>query len=198
MVGKREEKRAALLAALIEAATGRIEKSGVDGLRARDIAKDAGCALGSLYTAFNDIDELVLNVNARTLNALGNKLEEAVKKAKSPSTRLLALARAYLNFAKIHPNMWAALFEHRMPEDAPIPDWYLDKQKVLFEHITKPLADLRPDIKAREAAIQARVLFTAVHGIVSINVQHRFIKVPHEELEKELDRFVKTYIRGIT
>ena len=198
MVGKREEKRAALLKALIDAAAGVMKQSGLGGVRARDIAKDAGCALGSLYTVFDDIDELILNVNARTLDDLGAKLEMAVKKAKSPSTRLLALAKTYLSFARNNPNMWAALFDHRMPPDSPIPDWYLDKQKVLFEHVTKPLSDIRPDINARQAGIQARVIFTAVHGIVAINVQHRFLKLPDKELDVELERFIKTHINGMS
>ena len=197
MVGKREAKRTALKNALIEAAQNRIDKSGIHSLRARDIAQDAGCALGSLYTAFQDIDDLVLNVNAQTLRALGEQLASAVKSANTPSARLLALAKAYLAFAKNEHNMWSAVFEHALPEGTPIPNWYMNEQKVLFEHITQPLAELCPTLNDREAAIQARVLFTAVHGIVVINLQHRFTRIPHAELDKELQRFVETYIKGL-
>ncbi|TIW14977.1 MAG: hypothetical protein E5V70_05110 [Mesorhizobium sp.] len=40
-------------------------------MRARDITADAGCALGALYTAFADLDKLILHVNSATLARLG-------------------------------------------------------------------------------------------------------------------------------
>ena len=58
-MGKREVKKAELRERLIQAARSRIRENGLSGLRARDITADAGCALGALYTAFEDIDTLV-------------------------------------------------------------------------------------------------------------------------------------------
>jgi len=49
----------------------RLRNSDYRNYGARDIANDAKCALGSLYTAFHDIDELILHVNSMTLTALG-------------------------------------------------------------------------------------------------------------------------------
>ena len=88
MPGKREEKRDDLRERLVAAATARIARSGLAGLRARDVTSDAGCALGALYTAFEDLDGLIYAVTARTLAALEHALREAVA-AESASGRQL-------------------------------------------------------------------------------------------------------------
>ena len=64
---KAEARRAALRAGLVAAAERRIAADGLGGLRARDLAAEAGCALGAIYTVFPDLDALILEVNLRTL-----------------------------------------------------------------------------------------------------------------------------------
>ena len=91
MTGKREAKKEALRQAIINSARQRIADSGLDELRARDIAKDAGCAVGSLYTVFSDVDDVILHVNSGTLTKLGSVMEAATKIADSPEDVLVAL-----------------------------------------------------------------------------------------------------------
>jgi len=57
MAGKVEARRAALRDALIHHAEIRIERDGLKNLRARDLAKDAGCALGAIYNVFGDLND---------------------------------------------------------------------------------------------------------------------------------------------
>ena len=59
MSGKREANREQLHDKLLNAATLRVEGGGLKDLNARTLTSDAGCALGSLYTAFSDIDKLL-------------------------------------------------------------------------------------------------------------------------------------------
>ena len=64
--GRRDQMRERVL----EAAEAVISTKGLAGLKARDIAARAGCALGAIYTVFEDLDELILGVNQRTLARL--------------------------------------------------------------------------------------------------------------------------------
>jgi len=198
MTGKREMKRQALTDALIDAAISRIASGGLQGLRARDLAEDAKCALGSLYTVFRDLDELILRVNSMTLGMLSQALEEITADAKSPAAELVRLASGYLAFAVQHKNLWEALFEHKMPEGVEVPQWHLQEHSVLFKHIAKPLGQILPDIDDEELGLQAKTMFAAVHGIVSISLQGRFIAVPLEALDKHLRQFVETHVKGLT
>jgi AcrR family transcriptional regulator len=196
MAGKRETKREDLRARLLTAATARIEKAGVKGLRARDVTADAGCALGALYTAFHDLDELVIHINSRTLSKLGEALADASHAIGDPGDKLKCLAIAYVAFARENRNLWAALFDHRFPPTASVPQWHMAEQDALVRLIAAPLADLRPGLGEGELAVWSRTFFAAVHGIVSISLEDRFIGIPSGNLETELRRFVDILVAG--
>ncbi len=193
---KREIKKQKLKEKLLQAARNRIQNNGLMELRARDITSDAGCALGGLYTAYDDIDNLVLHVNSITLNALGSELKQKAEGEKDPVQRLIQLARGYLKFACDNHNLWSALFHHRMPEGVLVPKWHLAEHAVLFEEIAMPLAQLNPKLGQEELTTLSRSMFTAVHGIVSISLQDRFIAVPRQELDTQLTQFVEFLIKG--
>ena len=193
---KRELKKQELKENLLQSARKQIQNNGLANLRARDITSDAGCALGGLYTAYDDIDNLVLYVNSITLNALGNELKHIGKQQKDPVKRLIELARGYLKFACDNHNLWSALFDHRMPEGVLVPEWHLMEHAVLFEQIAMPLAQLNPDMEETKLITLSRSMFAAVHGIVSISLQDRFIAVPRKELDTQLTQFVEFLIKG--
>ena len=73
-----------------------IEEEGLSSVQARRIAVEAGCAVGSIYNVFEDLDELIIELNRRTLDELEAKLQATHDQPKQATThgRLLALARA--------------------------------------------------------------------------------------------------------
>ena len=195
MMSKTEERRAALRLRLIESAERRIAADGLGALRARDLADDAGCALGAIYNAFDDMDELILRVNARTLARLGAAALGAG--LGPPRERLKRLALAYADFAIRETKLWSALFEHRMAADRDTPDWYRNENAVLIQQIAEPVAALRPSLDGHELLIRARTLFSAVHGVVAISIEERFVGVAPADLRAELSRFVDVLVAGI-
>jgi AcrR family transcriptional regulator len=197
MTAKQKARRENLKERLIEAAEARIRTSGLQGLRARDITADAGCALGALYNAFADLDDLILHVNSMTLARLGSALDEEAARAIEPRAKLKALAGAYLSFARDNRALWAALFEHRMQAGAEAPEWYLAEQAVLMQALVVPLAVLQPELDGPALLVRARTLFSAVHGIVAISLDNRFIGLAPADLEGEVLGFVDVLVTGI-
>lgn len=196
MAGRREMKREDLKARLIEAARRRIAETGLANLRAREVTQDAGCALGGLYTAFRDLDELVLHVNSETLGLLERELVGELAGAADPAAQLRILAHGYLKFALSNRNLWSALFEHRLPDGVEAPAWHLDKHMFLIQFIARPLAALNPAMDDEDLRIRALTLFSAVHGIISISLEGRFVGIPQGRLESELDDFVALLAAG--
>jgi AcrR family transcriptional regulator len=190
------DRRADLRSRLVAAATERIRDGGLAGLRARDVTSDAGCALGALYTAFSDLDDLIVHVNAATLARLRETLDREVRRAADPRARLVALAMAYLSFARREQALWTALFEHRLPEGVPVPDWLLAELAALFEQIAEPLAALQPKLTAGELATRSRTLFSAVHGIVSMGLGEWSVG-PGAAVDRELEVFVEAMVTGL-
>lgn len=189
-MGRREEKREDLKARLLEAARDRIERHGVANLRARDVTQDAGCALGGLYSAYADLNDVIIHVNSTTLKALEQSLAVAEVKDRSPTDRLRNLGQGYLKFAMANRNLWKALFEHALPADTPSPQWHLDEHLFLLNIIAEPLKELQPEMSEEDRAVRARTLFGAVHGIISITLEARFVGLPPERLERELDEII--------
>ena len=189
------DRKADLRTRLIAAAEAEIAEKGLLGLKARDVTQRAGCALGAIYNAVADLDELVMRVNSRTLERLGVALAPA-SSAGSPEAVTLALADAYAVFALENRRLWSALFEHRLPEGVEMPDWHRQEHEVLIARIVQPLRQLRPDLPEEEIRLRVRTLFGAVHGVVHLALQGRLVGVPEPQLRQEVAALVGALVVG--
>jgi AcrR family transcriptional regulator len=190
-----KDRKADLRTRLIEAAEAEIAEKGLLGLKARDVTQRAGCALGAIYNAVADLDELVMRVNSRTLERLGAALAPASDSG-GPEAITLALADAYAVFALENRRLWSALFEHRLPEGVEMPDWHRQEHEVLIARIVAPLRQLRPDLPDTDIRLRVRTLFGAVHGVVHLALQGRLVGVPEPLLRQEVAALVGALVLG--
>lgn len=191
MAGKREIVRQELTRNLLDAAEKRISEHGLDALRARDVTNDAGCGLGTIYKCFTDLDDLIIHVNSTTLARLKQALADASSGLSDPIQVLKALAFAYLEFAQSHYHLWRALFEHRMLEGRQVPDWHQQENTALLDFVTQPIAALEPGLTDLQLASRSRTLFAAIHGVVSISLEGRFVGLESSILKDEIDELVE-------
>lgn len=197
------ERRGALREALIEAAETAIAAGGLAQLKARDLARAAGCALGAIYTVFPDLDALILAVNARTLDRIDRAMREAGATGEAPLdaeraiARLVELATAYLDFAVAQTGLWRALFEHRLPLGQAVPADYLALQMTLFRHIVAPLQALQPGLGEPARLMLARSLFSAVHGVVDLGLEEKLTAVPLPQLRRLVVLLATAMGRGL-
>jgi AcrR family transcriptional regulator len=194
--GRRDRLRDALVAA----AEDTIAKGGLEELRARDLAEKAGCAVGAIYNAVDDLDQLVLLVNVRTLAALEHELTKAhgddVASVDAAIAQLVRLALAYLTFAVANAPRWRALFDHRMP-GREVPEWYRNEQHRLFRHVEEPLRVLQPRASPKRRALLARSLFSAVHGLVRLGLEEKLQAIPLTALREQMTFIVTAVGRGM-
>ena len=186
MSEKTKQRKAALAERLIQAAEIRIERDGMRALRARDLARDAGCSVGAIYNVFTDLNALIMAVNGRTFRHLGESVARSVAGAqdKTPNQRLILMSNAYLHFASTHNNLWRSLFDLQMSLDGPVPDWYVQALAGLFTHISAPLSELFPHLDADGLDLMTRTLFSSVHGIVLLGLERRISGVPVERIKE--------------
>ncbi|MCH2068897.1 TetR/AcrR family transcriptional regulator [Shimia sp.] len=182
MAGKVAERRAALRIKLIELAEEQIAAGGLSSLKARELAKGAGCAVGAIYNVFDDLHDLVLEVNGRTFKKLGAAVSASYDGSESPRQRLILMSNAYLEFAAAHPKLWRALFDVEMTEDGAVPEWYLSSLGALFANIRAPLSELYSEMGEEELGLMTRAMFSAVHGIVLLGLENRISGVPPEHI----------------
>jgi AcrR family transcriptional regulator len=174
-----------------------VAEEGLGALQARRISQEAGCAIGTLYNVFGGLDFLIIEANARTLDALGETLSAADGAAAEGDAvdRLLALALAYLDFATKHSKAWRAVFEHHMSPGADVPDWYRLRQGALFGLVETILQSVIPDSVDRSSA--ARALFSAVHGIVTMALDRKLAEFDYAEAERQVRFIVRSVAMGL-
>ena len=188
------ERRQKTRETLIILAEAEIAANGLDALRARDLARQAGIAVGGIYTHFKELDALVLEVNARTFQAIGvavKSASDAVPEA-DPTAKLIAMAQAYHSFAQANTPRWQALFENRIVSEANVPEWYRKQVDGLFALIGGQLAALRPDLQPETVELIARGLFGSAHGIVSLSIQSRISAVPAEKVPEIMEIMIRS------
>lgn len=181
------DRRCALRDRLTVIAEARIAADGLRALRARDLAAEAGCAVGAIYNVFGDLDDLVLTVNARTFRRMGATVAAAREQAGvTGAAELVVMAQAYHHFAARNFNLWRALFDLERPTDEAAPAWYLAEMGRLMEQIERPLAQLFPAMSPNDRNLTTRAFFSAVHGIVLLGLDRASAGVPVAEIDRML------------
>ena len=191
----RERKKTLRRHLLIEIGRGLIAANGLRSLKVRDVAEAADCSIGSVYNEFGDFDGLILTVNRETVQTLTAHL--VAVPSDDPVRQLHGLAEAYLAFAADHANLLRSLFEHRMEDDRPFPEDILLMVMQAFALMHEPLVRLLPGRNPEEVALLARMMFSAVHGIISLGLEERMVAVPPEKLRQQLKQFVDTHLAGL-
>jgi AcrR family transcriptional regulator len=187
-------------ALILDAAQEIIEAQGLAGLSAREIARRIGYSPGTIYNLFANLDDVVLNVEARVLDALDRRLGEVQGEGDDDSAggdRLARLARAYLAFTQEKPRLWNLLFEHHMPAGAVLPTWYRQKLDGLTAQIERALAPHFPAGSVDERQRAARVLWAGVHGITSLSTADKLSVVTTETAARLIDDLIGTYLAGL-
>ncbi|MEJ2118824.1 MAG: TetR/AcrR family transcriptional regulator [Alphaproteobacteria bacterium] len=222
---KTSERRQNLKETLIVAATRNIDALGLAGIKARDLAAEAGCAVGAIYNVVADLDELVLAVNARTLTMLEDELKAAAdananadvgegvgegagiassqtgvdkSQVDEAVAQLVRLAICYLHFAAKHTRRWRAIFEHNLPEGRQLPDQYQEQQRHLFAFIEEPLRVLQPGLAPEQSELLARTLFSAVHGITILGLEEKLGAVSLADLEQQITAILTALGAGLS
>jgi AcrR family transcriptional regulator len=191
----REQKKGRRRLLMLETARAIIAAKGLRSLKVRDVAEAADCSIGSVYNEFGDFDGLILTVNRETIQAMTTRL--AAVPAEDPIRHLHGLAASYLDFAAEHPNLLRSLFEHRMEDDHPFPEDILMMVMQAFALMHPPLVRLLPNSDDEEIALLSRILFSAVHGIISLGLEERMVAVPPQSLRQQVAQFVDTHLAGL-
>ena len=180
----------------LEAAQAIIDEQGYAALSARKLAARIGYTVGTLYLVFRNLDDLMLQVNARTLDTLYERVDAAAEACGTGPDCLLGLGRAYMEFAIGNPNRWGAMFEHNLPPGEAVPDWYLAKVARNFGLVETALRRCAPKRSGPEIATAARALWSGVHGVCILGLTGRLGSYGAHSLDELVESLVTNYLAG--
>ncbi|MEE8270355.1 MAG: TetR-like C-terminal domain-containing protein [Alphaproteobacteria bacterium] len=110
---------------------------------------------------------------------------------------LIALAESYFHFTADHPELWIALFEHRLPPDHVLPAWYHGKIGRLLAMVEESLAPMFGPDEQDQRVQAARVLWCAVHGICSLAGSGKLGLVTADSVAAMADALVVNHVAGL-
>ena len=196
MARRNDHSREELREMALTAAENIVEERGYEGLSARKVAAKIGYTVGTLYLVFENIDDLILHINARTLDRLHERMTEVQAGALNPLEYLERLGEVYIAFADADPHRWAMVFEHRLADGRTVPPWYHDKVLRMFAMVEdglEPLAGPRPREEITQAA---RALWGGVHGICILALSDTLGITGVDSVQQLTRSLIGNYLKG--
>lgn len=159
---------------LKEMAIGIAEKmvvnEGMSGVSARKIANEMGYTVGTIYLIFKNLDEIITEVNLRTLKQLESEIEKKISRQSSPQEKIATIAKCYLEYAQSNSKRWRTVFDHQLAGDEKFPDHYHRQVAGLFSIIEKPLREIHNGKANGEIIREARALWASLHGLAMLTL----------------------------
>jgi AcrR family transcriptional regulator len=182
---------------ILSAATSLVVTRGLAGLSARLIARDIGYSPGTLYNIFDDLDDIILTMEARLLDRLAVALA-AVPPSPDPVQHICDLATAYLAFSQDKPRLWNLLLEHHMPNDWKVPSAFQARLDALLLVVERALTPLIPSSTPEQRTNITRGLWAMVHGVSSLATADKLTHVSAANAPELLDELVRTDLAGLS
>ena len=139
-------------------------------------------------------NDLIVHLNGSTLDAL----YEAVKDIgldDDPAIAVRALTEGYLRFVRNHPKLRSILFEHHLPNGQLLPDWHHEKILRLLALLERALASLFPPDQEEKRHHSARVIWSSLHGMVSLEIGGKLVAT--ESVEGMAESLVTNFVAGL-
>lgn len=190
----REEIREMALAA----AEQMVAEQSYAGMSARKVAAAIGYTVGTLYLVFENLDDLILHINARTLDRLHARMTESQANSGDARDYLLQLGEVYIRFADDDPNRWAMVFEHRFSGDQLVPAWYQEKIARMFALVEEGLEPLAKNRPRQELTQAARALWGGVHGICILALTDNLGVAGVDSVQELTHTLISNYLKGFT
>lgn len=179
---------------VLSAAENIVINHGIEALTVRKIAVQIGYTVGSIYMVFDNMADLIMHVNARTLDHIALQLRSAHDTPEA--SRIEAFAIAYFNYAQQNFNRWSLVFDYRLPEDTKIPEWYQAKVDAIFSLVEAQFADFARDCSEDQKNQAARTLWAGVHGVCVLSLKSALDRVGVTNVEASVVLLVRNFLRG--
>jgi AcrR family transcriptional regulator len=195
-MGRRNEhSRDELQSLAIRAAREIVRTEGPAALSTRRLAAATGYSAANLYLIFRNLDELILRVNAGTLDELHARLQAVADSDIAPSRVLPQLADAYVRFAFEHWQLWSLVFERPRPADAPA--WYGERIDRTFRFIEGQLLAAAPERDRDEVRLAATGLWSGVHGLCGLSLGGRLDQAGLAGACRAAEALVEVFVAGL-
>lgn len=188
----------------IIAASELICELGIENCSTRKIADKISYTVGTLYNVFDNYDDIIMHVNARTYDKISNFLTTHIGKLPDGVDKTKHLAALYIIFIEQNTELWTALTRHKYADDMIYPSWYLDAAGNMLNVIKDTILQNMPDVPDENAVNAANVIWASLRGISTLGAESRDFaaNVTTDDTQKYIhsliENLVDNYISGLS
>lgn len=173
-----------------------ISELGFSSFSTRQIAKEIGYTVGTLYNIFESYDDIILHINAATLDEMKRLITQNMNPKLKGANAIKQLARLYAEFAHTNYKNWNALFEYTSPSESALPAWYDEKIEGLFIIVENILSGFIS--KKSDAGKHAKVIWAGIHGICILSLTKKLDVAGTKSIETLTDMLIENYLLGLS
>lgn len=179
-MGRRSDHSRAQLEAMIVAEGHRLlAETGFAAFSAREVARRVGYSIGTIYNVFSSLDQLLIAINGLTFELWTEYLRRRVDQG--GGDRIRALVQAYFDFAREHPKLWMAIYDHRLPTGMAMAPEDMEKRRALTQIVFDEIARQLPTRSEGDVEHLARSLIATVHGHCTFELNGSFALMGENE-----------------
>ena len=193
MARRADHTKAELAKLVVDTAEELIAVDGIDAFSARTLSRAIGYTAGTLYHHFKDLDDIVTQVNSRTLAGLAQAFDGAERDA-DPAVQLRHYADAFLGYISLKRNLWNALFEFRRKQGVAVPPWYIEAIASLIRIVAECFQQIRPDLPPETARLSGQLVFASIHSVVSLESSGRLGLVMDRDIQQVVHELVDMHV----
>lgn len=171
----REQARANVRQAILDAARILLSQEGYHGLSMRRLAQSIGYTPKTIYLYFADKDDLLSELIEEDVGRLADRLEEVEAEYADPGQRLDAVARAYVAFGLENPHAYEAIFmlrSHPLTREAAGLGRHVQGNRLL-DTLTRVVRESGRVAPGLDLPVVVQALRCALHGVTSLLVLRR-------------------------
>lgn len=167
---RREQQKAEVRRALLDAASELFLEGGLAGFSLRGVAERVGYSATTVYLYFENKDDLLFAVVLEGFERFGELLQTAFESRQEPLDRIEAIGRAYIRFGVTHPAHYRLMFMQRgdllLKKNPKNQKPTLDSFGVLVRAVNEALA--AGSVVPADPMVHAHTLWAGVHGLVAL------------------------------
>ena len=181
---------------ILDASQTIVERNGMTGLSAREIARMIGYSPGTLYNIFENLDDVLLTLQVQLM---GRTLEhmKRVPLGADREKNVEALAHGYVDFALVNRRMWNLFLAHSLPAGTTVPVLLHDYTNSLIDIVKDQLAPIAPDASREALDAMARTLWAGLNGITAIAATEKGVYLTPATAQSFAKELTTIFIRGL-
>lgn len=181
---------------ILDASQTIVERNGITGLSAREIARMIGYSPGTLYNIFENLDDVLLTLQVQLMGRTVEHLKR-VPLGQDGEKNIEALSNAYVDFALVNRRMWNLFLAHNLPAGKTVPAPFHDYTNNLVEIVKGALAQVAPNLSTEDLDTTARSFLAGLNGITAVAATEKGVYLTPATAQTYAKNLTSTFLKGL-